>query len=84
MMKHKTLSYTQACMEDRLQEKEKKEGGNKNSEDEWVYMMKELVLHSRSVILLQAELILSVVSRPKCCLSRRPANAADAWGESLI
>ena len=42
--------------------------------------MKEAVLHSRNVILLQAELILSVVFRLKCCLSRRPANAADAWG----
>lgn len=46
--------------------------------------MKEPVLHSGSVILLQAELILSVVSRPKCCLSRRPAKAADAGGEPLI
>lgn len=43
-------------------------------------MMKESVLNSRSVILLQAESTLSVVSSPKFCRSRRAANAADAGG----
>lgn len=57
-------------------------------------MMKESVLNSRSVILLQAESTLSVVSSPKFCRSRQAANAADAggreewggvrWGESQI
>lgn len=37
----------------------KKDGWNKNSEDEGVYVMKEPVLQSRSIILLQAELILA-------------------------
>lgn len=42
-------------------------------------MMKESVLNSRSVILLQAESTLSLVSSPKFCRSCRAANAADAW-----
>lgn len=42
--------------------------------------MKEAVLLSRSLILLQAGLILAVIFMLKCCLSRWPANAANACG----
>lgn len=64
--------------------KRKGRKGIQNSDDDrGIYMMKEPVRHSRSVILSQAELILSVVFRPMlleppaCQCSRRLGGITD-------